>query len=1387
MMEGLPSGKKRSGAVVYLCTVTGVKSVSCDGRLFEKSGTMCRQCTMVSVNPAFVKRLARTKGRISSGTRESTRINYITESIPVRNAVIDRRTKLRAQYRKAWRAGNTLSFVTKSRRVLHDRLMAQLHFKKYPQFIKQLIKAADSGLLCRDNHAFIVDLLTGLSTSLLNGSKQRRLSENERQFYKMLYMYGGPMVHNFVSQNLLGASISTSKRLLRKEPLLGLNTLSNNLSVVVELMKKYDLLGVPCLLGEDGSALIKHLDPVMETADDDSGDVIVVYGMNGGPVVVTSVDVLKDQFRAHGFATTLYVWDLIPLIEKAPHFPIKVATNANCFTHTDVLTAWKELWRMCTDMGINIVGHVSDGDPKLRAADFVMQQNLQRRHGAARDYMQLDHHLIQLSIPVVFHAGQGGAESRHPVCCLQDFLHVMWRLRVLYLKPRRMLFIGPSLASPDNLRRHMNKHGTDLGLRYSDLDERDKQNFRGCLRLFGFTRLGTVQADEDTIFKRLHADEGARGDILYLRFCHRFVRTFVIPTADVSPVASVRDMGYTITFLCVWRQLTEEHPKMSMKDNFLSRETYTDVLLTAMTVVLLVKVYRECYPDQRWVPRRFSSRFNEYIFSYLRLQLKGSPNFTAMTAQRLLRNLMAQLSGEAGTDVKFPDFKRGHSRGAGRCDFNAGKQESWPTDAEIKVALDDGQNECIHDLSVPFRSGQSTWGMLKNKNIKKYNIFDPKSAAFWKEASKTQLEMATDDELGKEYIAQLMQGYHLPNDWRKQFARHLPPQWRKQHGSRGASTNESEGDDSGSGGGSDEGEGACSSQSCEVPLTLAGTDRQLPVALNGGTGVLLAETPDDLAVVTTSKRAASLIVTHMADDSCSCTTHCGEDCENVLRFWECCEMNCSATICGNRLSTALLPEVYVKGCMIPAKGKGLFMNGPFLAGTCILRVTGRFRRAAPTGKSAHYTLVLRQTALPEGSQRKAPAYFTVTGNGMYINTGCTPNAEFRVVRNGCGKETVYVFLVADVLKDEEVVASYSMEEACECLCAQCVSNGVIGLLGGHSNNNSSLHKGVGDESEDSDERAEGTAIDLTVQKTNALKFEKAIEKCVAVASGQQFKATEDKRDTRTPLFIAVQEVCRTLNSHVDKQAHDRKFRFVNQLSIDAGAVKESTESKSTLSDGYVSVDNDVAYLFEQDAAAHHDGQRYKIYYGCIHGLVTQHDTGKGKVSRRVQSIMRSTDTGVAVMKWYSDCGVDDEGNLILEEVDMDKQERMSSEGIVCKVNLISTNAAGSNMQPRFKLAADDVAYHERIVKEYSSGKRPLGLAAIRNSKWSSTTYTVAQLKEQLRAKGLHVSGNKSELAKRLLDENCAPEVNRKKRKTMQPASKTVHSWGPEHMSRLRFR
>jgi hypothetical protein len=165
-------------------------------------------------------------------------------------------------------------------------------------------------------------------------------------------------------------------------------------------------------------------------------------------------------------------------------------------------------------------------------------------------------------------------------------------------------------------------------------------------------------------------------------------------------------MGYTITFLS-WKQLVVQSKDQTVGKNMLSRETYTDVLLTAMTIVLLVKAYREYNPQHPLVPRRMSSRFNEYIFSYLRLQLKGSPNFTALTAKVHLRNLMTQLRGEAVSDVKFPQFKRGYTRGVGRTDFAAGQQLYLLSDDEIGQELDAGRQECKAHFSEPFGNGDT--------------------------------------------------------------------------------------------------------------------------------------------------------------------------------------------------------------------------------------------------------------------------------------------------------------------------------------------------------------------------------------------------------------------------------------------------------------------------------------------------------------------------------------------------------------------------------------------------------------------------------------------------------------------------------------------------------
>ena len=43
-------------------------------------------------------------------------------------------------------------------------------------------------------------------------SHSRQLFDNERLFYVSLLTYGGPLVHSFVSKNLLGPSLSTSRK-----------------------------------------------------------------------------------------------------------------------------------------------------------------------------------------------------------------------------------------------------------------------------------------------------------------------------------------------------------------------------------------------------------------------------------------------------------------------------------------------------------------------------------------------------------------------------------------------------------------------------------------------------------------------------------------------------------------------------------------------------------------------------------------------------------------------------------------------------------------------------------------------------------------------------------------------------------------------------------------------------------------------------------------------------------------------------------------------------------------------------------------------------------------------------------------------------------------------
>lgn len=91
-------------------------------------------------------------------------------------------------------------------RLAIDVLQAKVHStlaraSNWPKFVQNIVKAGEAGLF--DNQVFLGELMNGFAVSLLHGRQHHIMTKNEKMFYCLLRNYGGPFVHNLVSNNLL--------------------------------------------------------------------------------------------------------------------------------------------------------------------------------------------------------------------------------------------------------------------------------------------------------------------------------------------------------------------------------------------------------------------------------------------------------------------------------------------------------------------------------------------------------------------------------------------------------------------------------------------------------------------------------------------------------------------------------------------------------------------------------------------------------------------------------------------------------------------------------------------------------------------------------------------------------------------------------------------------------------------------------------------------------------------------------------------------------------------------------------------------------------------------------------------------------------------------------
>jgi hypothetical protein len=401
-----------------------------------------------------------------------------------------------------------------------------------------------------------------------------------------------------------------------------------------------------------------------------------------------------------------------------------------------------------------VLGHVSDGDAKLRKAYMGLLSKVDSRGAikvfdGGRSALTIDHPLIHIFLPPSLDAPIGGIYEFNVVVGLSDFLHLAWRLRVHFLWNHRHMFIGSLVILATHVREAQAATQSRLRIKNSDLNVRDKQNWAGTKSVMGFDQDGV--AFEKPMFEFLHGEGSSQqhyATYMYLGgLCHRFLRVFI--GRPKKPHEVVKDMAFCLAFIAFWRQINVEAKCANVSRNFLTRQTFTDLIITCSAMILMIKLWSVQFRHLPFVPGRMSSRFNEYLFSYCRLQVRGAPIFTALGALRHLRAYIRQVELElgAGGIVEVRKTKRGRSRGIDGVHPNKGmfRSEDWPEDDdEIVRWIDEGVDECKAMFS-DFPDGDDIIATLRQKDFSVIGGFVG-SPVYFKGKSVAPPDAAVDDD-----------------------------------------------------------------------------------------------------------------------------------------------------------------------------------------------------------------------------------------------------------------------------------------------------------------------------------------------------------------------------------------------------------------------------------------------------------------------------------------------------------------------------------------------------------------------------------------------------------------------------------------------------------------
>ena len=564
-----------------------------------------------------------------------------------------------------------------------------------PPVIQKLMSAHKLGGL--DEHTDTVAILDDIATCLRNGSTRgRELSAPSKQLYGLLLNNGSAWAHKFVSGVLFGPDLRTSQkaRAAFNHGLVELGLTKQSLKSLKEIhLAEYGLEDVPGIISEDASVAERRLDfdeLRTETAPGVWKTGVKLWGFDGGTKTVHSVDELEALFKEGlSLANYVYVYSWVPVLPHAPWFPFAILATDNKFDNEWVFDRWRLMHEECAALGLNLAGHVSDGDSRLRKCDFRVNfgtNSTADPRGWCKSTYFLKHSLLMLSL----------AYTKEDLCIFghQDYMHLAWRCRVQLLSPKKEWELGPGLrvgvAHLDSLR----TTSGDKMLNGRDLDPHNKQHWPGVLKIFSKTTATELK-------RRIDGGEGhLKATYAVVVIFEKYLSSWLSDRdTGQTPLMAVEEAAMVLAFVMHWRHHVVATKGLSLGANFLTRETFLDIVTSCHGCIYRFPQFRDNYGG-KYKPDgpRFSSAYSEYFFQYGRMAQCNSPVVSIKGWFTHAKHYLYQQFLEATSSIPLPASCRGIPHSISRVKTPPVPASYWPSDDELSTAVSAGVQKAIELL-----------------------------------------------------------------------------------------------------------------------------------------------------------------------------------------------------------------------------------------------------------------------------------------------------------------------------------------------------------------------------------------------------------------------------------------------------------------------------------------------------------------------------------------------------------------------------------------------------------------------------------------------------------------------------------------------------------------